>query len=500
MNNQQKAYLVLDIGKTNKKFLVYDLNLSLLYSKSIEIGVLNREDLELEDIGGLLNWLIREIFAISKKFYFQTLAISCHGAAFALLDKNGELCFPVISYTSTMEESFFEDFAAEYGNPDTLLLETGTPDLGFINIGKGLHYLKTFRPEEYALARTFLFYTQYLGYLFTGKTSLEYTYLGNHSYLWDFQKSVYSNFSKQVGIRHCLPEKVQKPWEILGKLNQTWKKTFGLDYDLPVTVGIHDSNAALLPYLLKGMQNSVLLSTGSWCVGMIPGQPYTLSDADIKANTFYNIDSWGRPLRTSIFTGGLEYAAYDAMFGRKNTSNVESLSFLLTANEVFILPGLIKGTCVFPGSVPAILYKEQVIFLDKMPEFIGSHPELIPLLYTAISVSLGIQTIELFKRLNVESGGKIFIEGGFIKNEIWCQTIMALRKDLSYFVTNLQEASAFGAGLTALIADRHIEPIDAASLFEMKAEPMSPKLSLSFVLYQKKYIENLTKIGVNYVN
>ena len=83
---------------------------------------------------------------------------------------------------------------------------------------------------------------------------------------------------------------------------------------------------------------------------------------------------------------------------------------------------------------------------------------------------------------------------------IWCETIMALRNDLRYFVTNLQEASAFGAGLTALIADRQIEPKDAIDLFEMQSELILPKLTLSFTDYQKKYVENLTKIGVNYVN
>ncbi len=496
----QEAYLVLDIGKTNKKILVYDMALSLLHSKSVEIGIIKSDDLELEDIGSLLQWLGNEISIISKVYQFKTMAISCHGAAFALLDKKGALCFPIISYTSKMEDSFFADFSAEYGSPEKLLLETGTPDLGFINIGKGLHYLKTFRPEEYSLARTFLFYTQYLGYLLTNQKSLEYTYLGNHSYLWDFQKNTYSNFSQQVGIRHCLPEKIQKPWEVLGKLNQTWKKAFGIEYDLPVTVGIHDSNAALLPYLLKGMKNSVLLSTGSWCVGMIPALPFELSREDIEASTFYNIDSWGRPLRTSIFTGGLEYAAYDMMFGKKDTSSLEMLKRLLTENDLFILPGLIKGTCVFHGSVPAIIYKGEIVLLEKMPGFISNRQELKPLLYTAISVSLGIQAIELFKRLQVKSGGKIYIEGGFLKNEIWCETIMALRNDLSYFVTNLQEASAFGAGLTALIAERQIEPKDAADLFEMKSEQILPKLSLSFNLYQEKYIENLTKIGVNYVN
>lgn len=497
---QSDAYLVLDIGKTNKKFLVYDTSLKLLISKSIEIGVLKHDGIEAENVETLIKWLTEEISAISKSYRFKNIAISCHGAAFALLNKNDELCYPIMSYTSTMNDAFFKDFTAEYGSAEKLLQETGTPDLGFINIGKGLHYLKTFHPEEYATAKTFLFYPQYFGFLFTGKKSLEYTYLGNHSYLWDFQKQTYSDFSVQVGVRHCLPEKIQKPWENLGSLTQKWKDAWGFNYDIPVTVGIHDSNGALLPYLLKGMENSVLLSTGSWCVGMIPALPYKLSQEDISANTFYNIDSWGRPLRTSIFTGGLEYAAYDVMFGKKDLSSLESLNTLLETSELFILPGLIKGTSVFPGCTPSIIYRDEVINHSNMMKFIKANPELKQQLYTALSVSLGIQAVELFKRLNVKAEGKIYLEGGFLKNLVWCETIMNIRNDLKFYSTNLQEASAFGAALTALIADRKIEPTSASDLFSLQLDQMKAKLSLNFNGYVKKYFVNLKKIGVNHAN
>ena len=496
----QNAYLVLDIGKTNKKILVYDTSLKLLQSKSIEIGVVKSKDIELEDVDTLLKWLAKEVSAISNLYRIKTISVSGHGGAFALLNKNDELCFPVMSYTSKMEDAFLEDFTAEYGSPEKLLQETGTPDFGFVNVGKGLHFLKTFHPEEYSQAKTFLFYTQYFSFLLTGKASLEYTYLGNHSYMWDFQKKSYSEFTEQVGVRHCLPEKIQKPWEVLGPLTHAWKDAWGINYDVSVTVGIHDSNGALLPYLLKGMENSALFSTGSVCVGMIPAIPYLLSPEDIRANTFYNIDVWGRPLRTSIFTGGLEYSAYDTMFGKKDQSDLETLNQFLEESNMFILPGLIKGTSVFPESIPAIIYQGEIYTQDKMQKFIKANPELKKLLYTALSVSLGIQSVELFKRLSIKAGGKVYLEGGFLKNSVWCETIMNIRNDLSFYSTNLLEASAFGAALTALVADRNIEPMEAASLFEIESELMKAKSSLNFNGYVKKYFENLKRIGVNNAN
>ena len=90
--------------------MVYDTSLKVLFTNSREIGVIKSDDIELEDVDTLLEWLRKEISAISKQYHFKTIAISGHGAAFALLNKNGDLCFPVISYTSKMEDAFYQDF------------------------------------------------------------------------------------------------------------------------------------------------------------------------------------------------------------------------------------------------------------------------------------------------------------------------------------------------------------------------------------------------------
>lgn len=497
---QKLAFLVLDVGKTNKKLLVYDQKLNVAWSSSCEIGVLQRDGLELEDVGTLLKWVSNEVKKVASQYHFLTFAISCHGAAFALVDKTNYLCHPVISYTSKVSDSFNKEFFDVYGNPDDLLRSTGTPDLGFINIGKALHYVKKFKPDAYAVTKTFLFYTQYLGFIFTGKKSLEYTYLGNHSYLWDFQKNEYSDFSKAVGIYEALPKNIQKPWEVLGNLTLEWKNAFGLSYDLPVTIGIHDSNAALLPYLIKGMNNAVLLSTGSWCVGMTPGQPYELSEADVRANTFYNIDCWGRPLRTSIFTGGLEYAAFDNMLGRNNQSDFKMLNDVLNDNDIFVLPGLIKGTGVFRDTLPAIVYKDRVIPEAEMETFINANAHLKDKIYTALNLSLGFQASELLKRLQVKENGKVYVEGGFLKNKFWLEILLNLRPDLQFFSTNLKEASAFGAALTALIASTKLTPEGTSNFFDLEFIKIEKSIVLKLENYQRKYYNLLTTTGVVYAN
>jgi hypothetical protein len=42
-------------------------------------------------------------------------------------------------------------------------------------------------------------------------------------------------------------------------------------------VGLHDSSAALLPFLMYGKEPFVLLSTGTWCISLHPYNQHPLT-------------------------------------------------------------------------------------------------------------------------------------------------------------------------------------------------------------------------------
>lgn len=484
---KKDVYLVLDVGKTNKKLFLYDESLQVVWSSCCEMDLLKQGGLEFEAVKQLLDWFADEVAKISLSYHFLAFVISSHGATFALLDEKDELCIPVLSYTSQVPEHYQTAFYANYGSEEELLRQTGTPDLGFINIGKALSFLSETQSSQFKKTKTFLFYPQYLAFLFTRVKSIEYTYLGNHSYLWDFVKGQYSSFSRQIGIDSSLPQEIQKPWDILGGFTQTWQDRLKIDYHVPILVGVHDSNAALFPYLLKGMKRTILLSTGSWCVGMRPDLPYEFSEADIASHVFFNIDCWGMPLKTSIFTGGLEYAYYAEQLQEQDPADLVLLQQVVLQENLFVLPGLIKGAGIFKDAVAAIIYKDRVIYQTEFKQFFQEHSELVQQVYTALNLSLAIQTDAVLTRLQAEEGANVYIEGGFLKNKVWLEALFNLRSELNFFASNLKEASAFGASLLAKMVIEKVSPEQLATQFELVLQKQTAKNQFSMSQYQNKF-------------
>ena len=81
---------------------------------------------------------------------------------------------------------------------------------------------------------------QYLSYVFTGIPVSEFTSIGCHTVLWDYEKKDYHKWVYKEGIDLKLPPIVST--ETSMNINYNGKQ-------LKIGVGIHDSSSALLPYL-----------------------------------------------------------------------------------------------------------------------------------------------------------------------------------------------------------------------------------------------------------
>ena len=75
-------------------------------------------------------------------------------------------------------------------------------------------------------------------------------YLGCHTYLWDSLAGEYSEVARSMGILPLLPREIRRPWDSLGTVSEVVSDRTGLAPNTIVTLGIHDSNASLLPYFV----------------------------------------------------------------------------------------------------------------------------------------------------------------------------------------------------------------------------------------------------------
>lgn len=475
-------FAVIDVGKTNKKVLIYDQQLRVVDSAYESFNEFEQDGIILEDLENMTAWIKDQLRLFGADYRIRVLSVTAHGAFAVGLDKNGKLAMPPVAYTNQAGDEFREDFFNTFGDPVVLKKETGTAEIGsMVNIGKLVYFWKKTWPEKWPDLHSILYMPQYFGYLFTGKAGAEPTYIGCHTYLYNPKTGAYSSVADKLGVRDMMPSEIKNSWEILGTISPDFQAESGLPADCIVTMGIHDSNASLLPYLVKGFENFVLNSTGTWCVAMHPTTTTEFSDEELEALVFYNIDAFNNPVKTSIFKGGTEFDTYrtilEKIHGEKQDPEFapELFADIIRNRELFILPSIDKGMGIFPNSEPGVVDRREMIDLEKIIE-----GQVIPTFFNdfdtamaVLNISLAIQTFYALNMAGFDGTGTVFIEGGFRKNLAYLNLLGALYPEAKIALTKMEEATSFGAAILARAAFTGSTPKSTASDFEIEITPIS---------------------------
>ncbi len=492
---------VFDVGKTNKKLLVFDSRLQLLESTYASFPPVRRDDVEMDDIDAIDAWLFEQLAAQARRHPIRVIAVCTHGATFAAVDADGRAVPGVISYTTDPGEEFNEEFYRLFGASEHLQRVTATPRFSLLlNVGKGIYFLKKRFPEDFARARHFLNYPQYFGHRLTGRVGAEATFVGCHTYLWDFGAGQWSSVARDLGIVDRLPSRVQRSWDTLGTITPGAARRTGLDPSTIVTMGIHDSNASLLPYLIKARGDFVLNSTGTWCVVMKPSTSPRFDDEDIGKVVFYNLDAFSRPVKTAIFCGGMEFDAYLALFkkiaGSEGTSDFDPALYgrILRERRLFILPEVYPGTGQFTGSRARIVEDGAVIPFEAVQK-----GEVVPRLFRdpavarpVLIISLALQTEVALRRAGMRAGEPLYVEGGFRRNESYNALLAALAPGSPVSLTSMKEATAFGTAITAKVAKEGLEPSQVAGLFDIELSPVALRQLPGLDAYRDEFTRRVT--------
>jgi len=428
---------VFDVGKTNKKFTLFSLDLRPLYTESTRIGEVWRGGLLCDNVEAIVAWVKSVLTRYAGKL--SAVAITTYGATVALLDEEGGLVMPVVSYNHEIDPRIREEFYEEFGPPEELYMRTGTPPLGqLLNVGVQLFWVSREYPGKYGRVRSMLFLPQYLAFTLSGYKSLEVTSLGCHTYLYDMVERGWSSVAKGLDVPARAPP-MHEVWEPLGEVSGA-----------VITPGIHDSNASLLPYMLAEKGDFVLASTGTWCVLMYPGAPFAPSTSDMRRDILYYVDAFGRPVKAARFKCGHEFDHYVSLIRR--CFGVEPLEIglderkaaeVIKSREIFVLPTLTPGTGQFPHS------KGRVV---------GAFSRDAREAYYAVNLSLALQTWYAITLLTGRSKLRLIVQGGFAKNDVYLAYLATLMPEAKVIKASYPEATSLGAAITALSALEGVEP------------------------------------------
>ncbi len=477
---------VIDIGKTNKKIVLFDRKLTVVAARQASFPAkMGPDGLLAEQIEAIWLWLTRELQTLYRTHRFHALSVTTHGATWAALDQTGRPCLPVIAYEHDLgpagQAGLDEDFYRICGNPLALQEETGTCDLPLlVNPAKAIRFAQRRLPGQWQRVRHLLDYPQFWGYLLTGEKASEPTYTANHSFLFNPRTRGPSSAAKALGVDALIDWNLRSPWERLGVLRGDLQRELGLPA-LPVTVGIHDSNAALLPYLVKfGERDFVLNSTGTWCVAMhrVPSIAYRPDELGRKV--IFNLDALGNAQKVSFLMGGMDYALYhDAIGGTDTGLDAKRLAASISDPDRGFMPGAYPSQ--FAGVRGGVRDGARLFTVDELRA--GRKPAWFSDSATShdlLNVSLALQSEVALRRTDISDGTTIFVEGGFRNNTTFLAVLASLFPKNPIALTNLAQASAAGAALLGHALLNHIHPRSLADAITIDVEPVArtviPKL------------------------
>ena len=447
---------IFDIGKTNKKLLFFDKSLSVVHSSNVVFDEKQDDDsFPCDDLVGLTKWMLNEIDKIvsSKEFEIHAINFSGYGATLVHLGSDGKPVTPLYNYLKPYPDDLLQEFYNKYGGQKQFSLDTASPPLGMLNSGLQLYWLKRRKPHLFQQIKTTLHFPQYLSFLLTRQTASEKTSLGCHTGLWNFREHDYHQWLDDEDLLKMLPEiqPVSKCYSVKIRNHQ-----------INTGIGIHDSSAALIPYLNGFDEPFIQLSTGTWSIAMNPFTRDELTYQELKRDYLHYLNIYGKPVKASRFLLGGEYShqlkKMGAYFGRSryetdcdlDPAHIQKLADDNSAEKKLILE---KGN----HSGPFQTKNKKEWDLSRFASYEEAvHQCLLDL------VAIQVESIRIAEGDKVT--GQIIVTGGFAKNRFFCRLLATMLPDKKIYTAGLKEASALGAALLV-----HDKQTDTRQLKEMLA-------------------------------
>jgi sugar (pentulose or hexulose) kinase len=288
-----KVIAIFDIGKTNKKLLLFDKQLNVVFQSEKEFPViLDEDDFECDDIQAIETWIIDTVRNIicENKFSLIGINFSTYGASLMFVDAFGNRLTSLYNYLKPMPDHIPKELYEKYGGENLFTTQTASPAMKMLNSGLQILWLKKSKPELFNLVHNILHFPQYLSFMLTKKAASDYTSIGCHTALWDFQHCCYHKWLSDESISLLNP---------VG--NEVVHEISLFNKNIPVGIGIHDSSASLAPYIIGSPEKFILLSTGTWCISMNPFNSEPLTSSELKNDTLCYMSINQKPVKSSRF-------------------------------------------------------------------------------------------------------------------------------------------------------------------------------------------------------
>lgn len=361
------------------------------------------------------------------------ITITTFGVDGALVNKAGELLYPVISWKCPRTAEVMKKIES-YIPQRTLNQISGVGEFAFNTLYK-LIWLKENRPELLEQAHAWLFISNILAHRLTGTMATDRTMAGT-SQMTDLNTGDWSDtILNAIGVRKSLFPPMVNAGEVTGTLTPAAGELLGLPAGVPVISTGHDTQFALFGSGVK--ENQPFLSSGTWEILMLRTAKAALAADDYAAGATVEFDS-----KAGLLNPGLQWIASGIIEWVKSTCYQGENYDTMDAEAAAIPPGC-EGVKLIPNFLPS----------DPVP---GSIEGLIlgrtrGHIYRAAMEALTLRLKSRLEKLEKVGGFKateLLLVGGGARNKIWTQ----MRADilgLPIMVAKVSESTVLGAAMYA---------------------------------------------------
>lgn len=432
---KEKIIAVFDIGKTNKKIILFNLDFEVVLEEEEKFPeTIDEDGFECDNIELIEDWIKDTLVRLVKSERYDMLAVNfaTYGATLVYLDSDGKRITPVYNYLKPINDRIPERLYRRFGGQDEFCRRTASPALGMLNSGIQILWLKSEKPGQYARVRNILHFPQYLSYIITGKIYSEHTSIGCHTALWDFDNMCYHPWVKAEGL--TLPDPV--PVSTYSEVEIYGKK-------VKAGIGIHDSSSSLAPYFTGNRGKFLLVSTGTWCINMNPFNAGILTTEQLDKDCLCYMSITRQPVQSSrLFLGHMHETGVRML----NDHFMMTADYYKTINYDSDLLEILRHRftgdrrAFFKSGPESREFRERIDLYD-----FRSYDEA----YHQLMAELGELTIEAIRLILPEGDDidNIYITGGFSRNVIFQKLMAAAFPGKKVFTSVINNATALGAAL-----------------------------------------------------
>jgi sugar (pentulose or hexulose) kinase len=214
-----------------------------------------------------------------------------------------------------------------------------------------------------------------------------------------------------------------------------------IDNEISVGIGLHDSSAAIIPYILNFTEPFVLLSTGTWSISMNPFNDTPLTSEELQKDCLCYMQYKQKPVKSARLFSGNEHEIQTKKIA-KHFGLPEDFYKEITYNKDIIAD--LRITNFKESSFNTDTYIEKCPFDKRNLDSFKNHEVAYHQLIKDIIAQQVLSTRLVIHNSPVK---KIFVDGGFSKNSIFMNLLAQSFPEMEVYAASMAQASALGAAL-----------------------------------------------------